>query len=520
MSKEIIYKKRPLRVFYDKKKKLNYIIINDKKIYIIKSDKHLKIIKYIMKHYPKIVKEKIEKEPKNKMNKIKDYLGESFKKTVNNRNNKILELLKAKEKELQFQETEHFKKYVLLDNQLKNLESLNKNNLNELEKFENKKKDYKNMIKKIVKYRNESYDQENLAKNQIQDDFFNAVLLLPEKRRAKMYNYVLAEAGFDKMDIQKFQPENILKYKKKIDKEAIKQNIDFIPFGYALTENMKKFIKPVLKKEKWKQLRDKVYDNFEKYEYYDKEKREKQKEYNYNNPEDYFFGEENKSLYEHEEEFKEKPKLNAIANIKDKKNKWNEQLQNAKPYIFGHNDFKNYGDGKNNNLQDGLYNTEIDNIMKPFKWFIGTIPFNELDNLLKNTSLMKFSFIMNTANMNDNNNVMHHWIAFYIDLKNECSIEIYDPLARIQKDKIKYNKIKHILKRYVENNKIQCYVKLKDNKIPQQNKSSLCGFLCIRFLLARNNNIPFKKITNYSKISFSEKDAQNMKNRYIQFGFI
>ena len=158
--------------------------------------------------------------------------------------------------------------------------------------------------------------------------------------------------------------------------------------------------------------------------------------------------------------------------------------------------------------------------MKPFKWYIGTIPFNELDNLLKHTSLQKFSFIMNTANINDNNNIMHHWIAFYIDLKNECSIEIYDPLAKIQKDKIKYNKIKNILKKYVEDNKTTCYVKLKDNKVPQQNKSSLCGFLCIRFLLARNNNIPFKKITKYSKISFSEKDAQNMKNRYIEFGFI
>jgi hypothetical protein len=428
MSKEIIYKKRPLRVFYDKKKKLNYIIINNKKIYITKSDKHLKIIKYIIKHYPKIVKEKIEKEPKNKMNKIKDYLGESFKKTVNNRNNKILELLKAKEKELQFQETEHFKKYVLLDNQLKNLESLNKNNLNELEKFENKKKDYKNMIKKIVKYRNESHDQENLAKNQIQDDFFNAVLLLPEKRRAKMYNYVLAEAGFDKMDIQKFQPENILKYKKKIDKEAFKQNIDFIPFGYSLTENMKKFLKPVLKKEKWKQLRDKVYDNFEKYEYYDKEKREKQKEYNYNNPEDYFFGEENKSLYEHEEEFKEKPKLNAIANIKNKKNRWNEELHNAKPYIFAQEygkpfNLDNQGQG-NSNLQDGLYNTEIDNIMKPFKWYIRTIPFNELDNLLKSI-----------CNMNLHN------LKFGIKMSPVLDISLLDKLAQVllyHKNIVKY----------------------------------------------------------------------------------
>jgi hypothetical protein len=109
-----------------------------------------------------------------------------------------------------------------------------------------------------------------------------------------------------------------------------------------------------------------------------------------------------------------------------------------------------------------------------------------------------------------------HWVAVYIDTKNDMSIEYYDPFGddpphRFLKD------IKLIIKKLHSN----IYLKLKINKIKDQRaNSNNCGYHSINFLLDRYNNIPFKETTGYSEIMKSEKKANKLKEQFKKFDLI
>lgn len=162
----------------------------------------------------------------------------------------------------------------------------------------------------------------------------------------------------------------------------------------------------------------------------------------------------------------------------------------------------------------GLYNTEIDLILRPIAQFInyyGTICLDEIPNLLKTIHTNKFSFIYNTAKTTDGEDKQHHWIAVYSDGN---SIEVYDALG----DPIK-KFVKECFKIFLENRDF--YLPFKFSNVKNQGFSANCGFFAIKFLVARGVwKVPFHKITGFKSTNKNEENIENLKENYKNFGFI
>lgn len=174
------------------------------------------------------------------------------------------------------------------------------------------------------------------------------------------------------------------------------------------------------------------------------------------------------------------------------------------------------GKGKNNyndNHKYGLWTNTINKILYPLKNninYLGTIPYDYLENVLKNAP-KKWSVIINTENSKSND--VGHWIPIWCDGNSIC---VNDSLAETLNPKIK-----NILQNYAHKN-FNHYLKLKINKIKQQSdQSSTCGYFAIRsIIMAMLYHIPFKQITGFHNIKDNEKDMHQMKTRFEKFGYI
>ena len=157
--------------------------------------------------------------------------------------------------------------------------------------------------------------------------------------------------------------------------------------------------------------------------------------------------------------------------------------------------------------------------MSPFKQYIKTIMEDELNiifDIVKKNKLNKFGFILLNLNSKSKKNI-GHYIAIYIDLKNDLWCEIFDPLWKNNLSK----KILLLIKSFLEKLNVEWYLKLKINKIQfQSTLSPNCGWFSIKFLLQRFNNIPFKIATSYDKIKKNEKNIEELKKKYNKFGYI
>ena len=141
---------------------------------------------------------------------------------------------------------------------------------------------------------------------------------------------------------------------------------------------------------------------------------------------------------------------------------------------------------------EGLYNTEINEYMKRYPDYLGTIAHNEIQSkiipLIKKQS--RGGFIINTDPADQPG---QHWQCIYFDARpgKDGSIEFYDSFA----DKPS----KTIMQDIIDiNNKLepQEYLKLKVNTIKEQSAtSSNCGFFCMKFLMDRFRGRPFKDTT-------------------------
>ena len=228
------------------------------------------------------------------------------------------------------------------------------------------------------------------------------------------------------------------------------------------------------------------------------------------------------------EEFKEFNEVNNSQEIKKKQrlNNYNDDDDDDDDDELTSNDFNisslsgQQSNGKINNINGGLWNYQIDKIMKPFKFYIKTIPLNLLNNIIKyieDKNYKKFGFIMNTET--SDSKIRGHWIAIYCDLINDYTCEIYDPLAekRTHLYKILEKKFSELFNRI----EIPFYIKFKKNKIKQQSiNTSTCGWFCIRFMLMRIQNISYKKATGYKGIEENETNIKCLKNSYNKFGYI
>ncbi len=152
----------------------------------------------------------------------------------------------------------------------------------------------------------------------------------------------------------------------------------------------------------------------------------------------------------------------------------------------------------------GLSNIQINSMMKKYKRFSGVYASDELHKLpLKS----KMGFVMNTQPIR----VSHgHWIAVYIDIDNDRSIEYYDPLA----DEPSESFMKDI-KKLIDKLKTKTYLKFKINKIRDQDvRSNNCGWHSINFLIGRFKNKPFKDVTGFTDTRNGEAKVKLLKKKF------
>ena len=181
------------------------------------------------------------------------------------------------------------------------------------------------------------------------------------------------------------------------------------------------------------------------------------------------------------------------------------------------NAFKNIKPRGHGSTQErGLYNDQIDRIMSRFKDFKGCIMHNEIKKLLPDIQPhSRVAFVINT---DPSNKEGQHWQAVYIDARDgpesSNSIEWFDSFARpIPKDTLED------LKLVIKCLKPVTILKLKENKVVQQSdKSSNCGYFCMRFLIDRFRNQSFASATGYddrikiNHINKDEKEIERLKN--------
>lgn len=172
----------------------------------------------------------------------------------------------------------------------------------------------------------------------------------------------------------------------------------------------------------------------------------------------------------------------------------------------------------------GLSNIKINKIMNKINkndFFIGVY---SIDNLPYDKLKNRCGFIFNNKKQNEKG---EHWIAFYIDVEKDKSIELYDSFGRKYQEYDEYNilndYIKYLSKKY--NYKKKNFIKFKENLIKNQNvNTDNCGYFCINFLLNRFNNVKFSKITGFDDIINNiditykkENEIENLKFKIFNY---
>lgn len=175
--------------------------------------------------------------------------------------------------------------------------------------------------------------------------------------------------------------------------------------------------------------------------------------------------------------------------------------------------------GKGNSNSPGLWSDQINDIMAEYvdKGYLGTIAADEIpriiDKSLEDTD-GTFGFIMNldTSDMEGS-----HWVAVYVDLYDEKTIEYFDSFGDDPSDLF----LKDI-KRLIDQHKdVEWYLKMKINKVPRQREnSSTCGYFAIRFLRKRFKGVPFEQASGFEKIKQNEDDVKKLQLKYKKFGYI
>ncbi|GAM21186.1 hypothetical protein SAMD00019534_043610 [Acytostelium subglobosum LB1] len=167
------------------------------------------------------------------------------------------------------------------------------------------------------------------------------------------------------------------------------------------------------------------------------------------------------------------------------------------------------------NVGKGLYDHEIDKMMEPWKedGYVGTVPADRVDKLpIKD----KMSFIMN---LNKSNQPGSHWVACNIDADCDKSVEYYDSFGDDPSDDF-MKRVKVLIDRIDPDT----YLKMKINKIVDQAANSdTCGWFCIKYLINRFNNVPWKVASGYSEpksVRKGEKEVRKLKELAIKYGYI
>ena len=171
------------------------------------------------------------------------------------------------------------------------------------------------------------------------------------------------------------------------------------------------------------------------------------------------------------------------------------------------------GDGASN--KGGLYDDQIDTIMKRFPSFLGCIMRDQIKTILPYIRpKSRIAFIINT---DTHDKPGKHWDSVYVDARDgpesSNSMEWFDSFARpIPPD------VLEDLKLVEKCLKPSTILKLKENRVVKQSDdSSNCGYFACSFLIDRFRNKTFAEATGYNDqikindIKYGEKDIEKRK---------
>jgi hypothetical protein len=168
-------------------------------------------------------------------------------------------------------------------------------------------------------------------------------------------------------------------------------------------------------------------------------------------------------------------------------------------------------DGSGKSIR-GIYGDQIEQIMAPYKrqGFKGVYASNQINRV---PIANKMGFVLN---LDSSGQPGSHWVAVYIDTKQDKSIDYYDSFGRDPPEGIRAG-----LKRLIEKINPNTYLKFKINKCVQQRaNSSNCGIFAMKFLIDRFKGRKFITCSGYSEILKSEKSARNLAQKFKEFGYI
>lgn len=167
---------------------------------------------------------------------------------------------------------------------------------------------------------------------------------------------------------------------------------------------------------------------------------------------------------------------------------------------------------------EGLTNIDIDKIMEKLgaiKYgFEGTIPIDKIDDI--KPRMKPFSFIVNT---DPSDKPGRHWIAIYIDPKNEKSLEIFDSFGEDpSEDKTYQDYLLTGLKNLIDKLHLPYMLKMRMNMVQQQpifdkdgNYSTTCGYYAMKFILDRISGKSFIDASGLDDIN----DIIDLKSKEI-----
>lgn len=173
--------------------------------------------------------------------------------------------------------------------------------------------------------------------------------------------------------------------------------------------------------------------------------------------------------------------------------------------------------GKTNSIkgdgvkEDGMYDNEIEDIMKKYPSFKGVIAADEISSL---KVADKIGFIMNTA---DRNEVGEHWVACLIDTHpNVRSVEFFDPFGKRPTKKFLRD-----IKMLIDRINPPTMLLHKINRVQQQNiTTNTCGLHSINFLIKRLNGKSFLEATGYKpgkKLDQSVKYEKEIDRKFSEY---
>lgn len=153
-------------------------------------------------------------------------------------------------------------------------------------------------------------------------------------------------------------------------------------------------------------------------------------------------------------------------------------------------------DCKKKKDDDGLYNDEIEEIMKKrIKNYVPVVPQDKVHTLLQyvNPNDKYFTAVVNTEPSHSSG---RHWRCIFIDNRDDFqSAEYFDPLAETSKPE---SPLLEVMRTIAKKMNPEKYFKFKFNKLQRQsNNSSNCGFHVMQFIEDRVNGDDFETASGW-----------------------